>query len=530
MKTVMWLYLFIFVAFFDLHAQYPMLTPFAISLGAAPSFIGFIMGIYSLTHLPGNVLAGYSVDRYGSKPFIVLSLVAAGILLLLQSRVTDPWQLLAVRSASGFALAFLSPACLALLAKLAKDRVHQSKLMSGNGLVHTLASVVSPAAGALLVAKFGFTAAFAALGWGLIVTGILAIWGVKEAKPSVQLDETASASKESEAVPSGSGKLPWLVYGVPLALSCSQGILFFELPLHSAAQSSVMHTGILFSVVSLGALITLAMVFLNRVSPLLRTAFGTLALSFVFFGLAVDWPLPLPVSLLLVGMCKGVVFPALAALLASVTDERRYGRVFSVLSIAFSIGAFFGPIVAGQTREMISPFYIAFVVLMFAWCCCPPRFATERLPKPNNLVRRFDISRGMVTMKKRVPVKTHVEASEAAMDFVIIVEGKNDRSRLARLLASDVPILCTFGTPGPKQLQQIIKKVGDRAVYIYTDNDASGKRIRAMLSELFPDAEQLYTKAGYAGVEGTPDEHLIRQLEKAGLEEYIVYPEPDPYA
>jgi len=113
------------------------------------------------------------------------------------------------------------------------------------------------------------------------------------------------------------------------------------------------------------------------------------------------------------------------------------------------------------------------------------------------------------------------------MDFVIIVEGKNDRSRLARLLTPDVPILCTFGTPGSKQLQQIAKKVGDRAVYIYTDNDAPGKRIRGMLRDLFPDAEQLYTKSGYAGVEGTPDEHLIRQLEKAGLEEYIVYPDPD---
>jgi len=113
------------------------------------------------------------------------------------------------------------------------------------------------------------------------------------------------------------------------------------------------------------------------------------------------------------------------------------------------------------------------------------------------------------------------------IDFVIIVEGKNDRARLARLLDKEVPILCTFGTPGPKQLQQIVKKVGDRAVYVYTDNDASGKRIRAMLRELFPDAEQLYTKSGYAGVEGTPDEHLIRQLEKAGLEEYIVYPESD---
>ncbi|HZG57591.1 toprim domain-containing protein [Paenibacillus sp.] len=117
------------------------------------------------------------------------------------------------------------------------------------------------------------------------------------------------------------------------------------------------------------------------------------------------------------------------------------------------------------------------------------------------------------------------------MDFVIIVEGKNDRSRLARLLSKDVPIFCTFGTPGSKQLQRLIKDVGDRAVYIYTDNDASGKRIRSMLRDVFPDAEQLYTKAGYAGVEGTPEEHLIRQLEKAGLEEYIVYPEPDlpPY-
>jgi len=47
LKTAIWLYLFIFITFFDLHAQYPILTPFAISPGAVPSFIGLIMGIYS---------------------------------------------------------------------------------------------------------------------------------------------------------------------------------------------------------------------------------------------------------------------------------------------------------------------------------------------------------------------------------------------------------------------------------------------------------------------------------------------------
>lgn len=77
MKTALWLYLFLFIAFFDLHAQYPILTPFAISLGAAPTFIGWMMGIYSLTHLPGNLMAGPKVDKHGSRRYIMFSLTAA---------------------------------------------------------------------------------------------------------------------------------------------------------------------------------------------------------------------------------------------------------------------------------------------------------------------------------------------------------------------------------------------------------------------------------------------------------------------
>lgn len=374
----MWLYLFIFVAFFDLHAQYPMLTPFAISLGAAPSFIGFIMGIYSLTHLPGNLLAGFSVDRFGSKPFIVISLIAAGILLIIQGNVTDPWQLLAVRSVSGFVLAFLSPACLALLAKLARDHIHQSKLMSGNGIVHTLASVVSPAIGALLVAKYGFTASFIALGWGLIITGVLAIFGVKEAAGHAGQDQPSPDTPKAASGGWGEANLPWLFYSAPLALSCSQGILFFELPLLAEARSSVMESGILFSLVSIGALITLSIVYLNHVSPRIRTVVGCLTLALIFFGMAVHWPLPMSVTLLMVGMAKGIIFPALAALLASITDASRYGRVFSVLSISFSLGAFIGPIIAGQLRDVISPYYIAFIVLMVAVTLLPPPFRDKK--------------------------------------------------------------------------------------------------------------------------------------------------------
>jgi toprim domain protein len=106
----------------------------------------------------------------------------------------------------------------------------------------------------------------------------------------------------------------------------------------------------------------------------------------------------------------------------------------------------------------------------------------------------------------------------------IIVEGKNDRARLRRLMDPEVLILCTFGTLNSDKLEQLKKQVEDRDVYLFTDNDSSGKKIRGILRDAFPEAVQIYTRRGYAGVEGTPDEYLIQQLEKAELGEFIVYP------
>ncbi|MBW7474396.1 MFS transporter [Paenibacillus oenotherae] len=376
MRTAVWLYLFLFVAFFDLHAQYPILTPFAVSLGAAPSFIGLMMGLYSITHLPGNLIAGYGVDRYGSRLFIVFSLAAAGVILVLQSKVTDPWQLLVLRSISGFVLAFLSPACMSLLARIAKDRVHQGKLMAGNGLVHTIASVVSPAAGAYMVAQIGFTTAFLILGWVLIGTATCALFFIREADsykddPAAKKVSAAPDNNEDDPDSAHAHKVPWIVYTLPIAMSCAQGILSFELPLMAKTQEAMLETGLLFSVVSLGALLTLSMLFLNRLSPYLRTLWGALMLAVTYFAIAADAPLPLYALLLLLGMAKGVIFPALSSLLIELSGGVRYGRTFSVLSIAFSVGAFLGPMLAGQLRNVVSPYYIAFVALMLAVSILP---------------------------------------------------------------------------------------------------------------------------------------------------------------
>ncbi|KIL36127.1 MFS transporter [Cohnella kolymensis] len=388
MKTAVWLYLFLFVAFFDLHAQYPMLTPFAVSLGAAPSFIGLVMGMYSLTHLPGNLIAGYGVDRFGSKLFIAGSLTGAGLLLLFQSQVTDPWQLLYIRSISGFVLAFLSPACMSLLARLARDHFQQGKLMAGNGLVHTIASVVSPAAGAWLAATIGFSRSFAILGWILLVTGITSIWFVRE--PAAANDGTQSLADnssdrnsagespmpESAAAPTGSetaNAFPWYVFSLPLGLACAQGILSFELPLRGNESAELMTTGLLFSVVSLGALATLGLLFLNRYLPYSRTVSGVMLLAAAYYGLASNWPIPLFLLLFIIGMAKGVIFPAMSSLLLQLSGPSRYGRTFSILSISLSIGSFIGPVAAGAARDYFSPYFLSFVALMISLIFLFPR-------------------------------------------------------------------------------------------------------------------------------------------------------------
>ncbi|MGN7455186.1 MFS transporter [Paenibacillus pasadenensis] len=370
MKTAVWLYLFLFVAFFDLHAQYPILTPFAVSLGAAPSFIGLMMGLYSLTHLPGNLIAGYGIDRFGSRLFISLSLLGAGVILLLQAQVTNPWQLLALRSVSGFVLAFLSPACSALLARMATSALQQGRLMSGSGLVHTLASVVSPAAGAFLVARIGFASAFYLLGWVLIATAVCSILFVRDPK-TAPAEAAAPAIEPPSAAAGGTARIPWLLYALPVAVSCSQGILSFELPLLSATTEGMMRTGILFSVVSLGGLVTLSMLFLNRVSAFSRTLLGALLLAAAYYGIAAEAPLPLVYLLFVVGMAKGVIFPALSTLLIELSPSNRYGRTFSMLSISFSVGAFLGPMIAGHVRHLVSPYFISFLVLMTAAAILP---------------------------------------------------------------------------------------------------------------------------------------------------------------
>ena len=80
---------------------------------------------------------------------------------------------------------------------------------------------------------------------------------------------------------------------------------------------------------------------------------------------------PLGLSVTAAASALGVTRAALSTLLIELSGGTKYGRTFSVLSIAFSVGAFLGPMLAGQLRDEVSPYYIAFIALMLALCLLP---------------------------------------------------------------------------------------------------------------------------------------------------------------
>lgn len=103
---------------------------------------------------------------------------------------------------------------------------------------------------------------------------------------------------------------------------------------------------------------------------------------------------------------------------------------------------------------------------------------------------------------------------------VMIVEGKTDKERLLRVLAEPVTIFCTYGSYSLEKGEQLIAQTEATAadeVYIFTDEDFSGKKLRTQLSEDFPSAVHLHTSKMYREVADTPLDVLSEILERAGF-------------
>ncbi|WP_400164016.1 MFS transporter [Brevibacillus sp. TJ4] len=358
------LFVVLFVVSFDMHAQTPLLAPYLNMLGVSAVLIGFVLGAYAISNLTGNLIAGPFLDRFPKKWFIAGGLILAGFMLIGQGVVKSTEGFFAFRLMLGFLMAFVSPACSAMLGETGKTAVEQGELMGKKGLVLTSAGIVSPAVGSFLAVQFGYAQSFVILGYLMIAVGVFA-WLVLpkrvEAPASFQPTVELTGRRGVSAVLENKLLYPAFLGG--FAVLYAQGTIIYEIPLMVQKQGmSPAVTGILFSLKGLGTLAVLSQFWLYRVSVEQRTFSALAVLSLLLYTLAIGVAVPIHVMMFLMGACLGVLFPALATILTLHAPRELYGSVFSVYSAVLSLGAVISPIIAGLVGNWNHSYFIAFFV------------------------------------------------------------------------------------------------------------------------------------------------------------------------
>ncbi|SHM93468.1 toprim domain-containing protein [Gracilibacillus kekensis] len=97
---------------------------------------------------------------------------------------------------------------------------------------------------------------------------------------------------------------------------------------------------------------------------------------------------------------------------------------------------------------------------------------------------------------------------------LIIVEGRTDKDKVAKLLDEEVEIVCTNGTINVERLENLIEMfhMDHRDVFILVDEDNAGKKLRKQLSKELPHAVHIYIDKSYREVAATPESELAVAL------------------
>ncbi|MBV6467474.1 MAG: MFS transporter [Candidatus Brocadia sp.] len=107
-------------------ARTPLLPLFALSLGASPKAIGFVVGASTITGIFFKLPAGTLSDIYGRYRMLFLSMLVFAFTPFIYYLVTDYWQLVGIRFFHGLATSLYGPVAMALIADTSGNKKGES--------------------------------------------------------------------------------------------------------------------------------------------------------------------------------------------------------------------------------------------------------------------------------------------------------------------------------------------------------------------------------------------------------------------
>lgn len=360
------IYIIIFFAFFDLFAQLPIISPFAIELQATPFLAGLAVGMYSLSNTFGNIISGIYSDRKGPFSILVTGLLLTALFLFTYWFAADAYSLLAIRFLHGLAAGLIVPAAFTYLANRT-DRSRRGKGAAVSGAFVGLAAIIGPAYGAIFASRSGVPETMATTGAMLLVLGIFSFFLLNR---SVVQRKTLPA----EPLPIRTILLnPGLLRAFLGAffLMFSQGVLAYMLPLKvSGLGLPTEMSGLLLSVFGISAILIFLLP-VNRlfdaIKPIYTLIAGFLIMgSSLFLLSAVSAASLLYFSMVCYGIGFALLFPSINSLLIDATTEESRGKAYGYFYAFFSIGVVAGSSFTGALALTADRGFITSGVLLLS--------------------------------------------------------------------------------------------------------------------------------------------------------------------
>lgn len=346
------LYLIITISFLDTFIQLPIITPYALSLGASNVLAGGIVAIYSLTNMVGNIIGGHWIDRFGRKKMLVSGMVAVSLILLLYPLAQTAGQLFFVRLIHGLAGGVLIPAAFAYVGDQTSKK-NRGKAMALTGACIGAAAILGPAIGGIMASKSKIEYVFYVVAILFLPTILLALKFIKE---SFKASDRSGVSL-AHFIPLLKNKYILQASLAAFALMVSNGTLSFALPIKvedMGATSST--TGTLLSTFGIVALI----IFLtplnriyDRIAPVKLVVVGLTIIASVHILLNFTVTVSTGYLLMTVyGIGFALVFPSMNRIVSEASSQVDRGKAYGIFYALFSLGAVVGSFLSGLAIEI----------------------------------------------------------------------------------------------------------------------------------------------------------------------------------
>ena len=350
-RSVLILFITLFVVMVGFGVVIPVMPFYSISLGATPFQIGLLMASYSLMQFLFSPLWGSLSDKYGRKPIILVGLSGFAVTFTLFGLANSLPLLFAARIAGGI----LSSACLPTSMAYIADITDEEERGGGMGMMGAamgLGMVVGPGVGGLLTAwhfglPFFFSAGLAAINF------IFAAVFLKESrKPHEKSELKYNRFRHLLSLRGFMAFMFFLVFLQSYSMSTYEGT--FPLFAKERLNYGAYDMGIIFTFMGLiGVLVQGFLIgrMIKRWGEELTIKIGIFvsALSFLTIFARDLWTLILFISLAVVG--QGLMRPSLASLISKDTDLEE-GATMGAMQSVDSFGRILGPVMGGLLFQL----------------------------------------------------------------------------------------------------------------------------------------------------------------------------------